>query len=311
MPEILAAGKCAKFDARFEVKNEEIFSWDLETWERLLGQYEARHHGVPDEYLPAVEAYLASCKEGDLIDVSKAYPYEKFSSRPVKIADLLRRVQRFAGTELEPYWDRDCTSVAESRMMLEKLATYGVVNARRLKNLSFKYPGVFRKWKTTVHNVWIGTSMGGLHHDAFDNTLIQLSGRKRVIVYPPDLTDAVAATDVEEHGTGYPEFPATTFLAPSTLATHPYLKYFPYYTIDLEPGEGVIIPARAYHAASARSHDSISINSFLLPYLAKGPFTYVRSVRRMAPIASTFLSLNRVCLALTGRCVRQGPYEFI
>jgi Na+-driven multidrug efflux pump len=36
-----------------------------------------------------------------------------------------------------------------------------------------------------VHNVWIGTSMGGLHHDAFDNTLIQLSGTKRVIVYPP------------------------------------------------------------------------------------------------------------------------------
>ena len=310
LPQILAAGGIARFDARFQPNNG-LFQWSLDDWERRIGHHTVRHHGLPEKYRAQVDAYLASCKDGVLIDVPSVYPYEEFAAAPIKVSKLFEEMRRFEGVSLEPTWDRDMRSVEAARLSIRKLTTYGVANLRRLNGFSFHYPDVFRKWKTMVHNVWFGTSVGGLHHDAFDNTLIQLSGRKRVIIYPPNLTDAIAATDVEEHGTGYPRFPATTFLSPSAMGRNKYLKYFPYYQVDLEPGDGVIIPGRAYHAATATSYDSISINSFLLPDILKGPFAHVRSVRKTATLASAFLILNRLSIRLTGRCFRQGPYEFI
>ena len=107
-----------------------------------------------------------------------------------------------------------------------------------------------------VHSfVWIGGSPGTVHYDLFDNVLIQLQGRKDVLVIPASHTEELGGQ--QEH-TGLLAFA----LAKPLLRKYPALRAHARY-VTLEAGEGLVIPCGAYHAPTARTWDSLSINAFL------------------------------------------------
>lgn len=75
------------------------------------------------------------------------------------------------------------------------LAHYAVVNVAELvtRGLCVRVPIPFTAAWRVIHSfAWVGSSAGGLHFDEMDNILIQLEGRKDVLVYPPELTDAIS-----------------------------------------------------------------------------------------------------------------------
>jgi len=82
---------------------------------------------------------------------------------------------------------------------------------------------------------------------------LQISGRKRVIVFPAEVSDEIS----QEH---YVELEdENNFFSERNLSKHSWLNRVPYYDVEIGPGEAVIIPS------AALSFDSISINTFLTP----------------------------------------------
>ena len=137
-------------------------------------------------------------------------------------------------------------------------SNYAVINILELsvRGLVRQVPVPFADAWDHVHSfLWIGGSPGTVHYDAMDNVLIQLQGRKDVLVVPAAHTEELGGQ--QEH-TGLLAFA----LAKPLLKKYPALKAHGRY-ITLEAGEGLVIPCGAYHAPTARSWDSLSINAFL------------------------------------------------
>merc|ERR1712060_659416 len=105
-----------------------------------------------------------------------------------------------------------------------------------------------------------GASRGSLHYDPQDNILIQVQGVKTVVVYPPNVTLALAAG-----GSSWrvpTSFPSNKFLCKQYTALKPMLATEARF-VTLYPGMGLLLPSGAYHGPSGRSHDSLTINAFM------------------------------------------------
>lgn len=111
---------------------------------------------------------------------------------------------------------------------------------------------------------WMGPrgSVSPLHHDPLDNVLMQMVGRKRVVLIPPT-ADPSCLYVGEVHG----QQPNTSAV---NDAEHPDTTRFPLYppllaqegqVAFLEPGDALFIPSRWWH--HVRSLDlSISVNAW-------------------------------------------------
>ena len=111
---------------------------------------------------------------------------------------------------------------------------------------------MFSSWQEMATVLWIGGSLSPvLHFDGWDNLLIQLAGRKQLIVYDP------AHTRQLSKGSGVR---ATSQL--DGRATGVSAKGVRYYESWLEPGESLAIPCGALHSLKG-SPDSLSLNCFL------------------------------------------------
>lgn len=188
----------------------------------------------------------------------------------------------------------------------ERMPNYGVLNARRLVRGPLIQPGLKRYFGRVLSFLWVGLSPGGLHFDAFDNILLQLTGRKRVTIFPARHSDSIS----REHYLYLADMKDVHSLA--NRLVHPWLARTPYHEVVLEAGQGVLIPNGAYHAPRALTPDSLSLNTFFIPR---------RSVQVSSPWArrevglpdwgiNLLVSCSRLVYSLSGRAlVRTGHYE--
>ena len=79
----------------------------------------------------------------------------------------------------------------------------------------------------------MGFSSGGLHFDELDNTLIQLSGTKKVLDYPPEMTDTI---DGKHYVTSFDRMKS---FSQTSLGRHKFLRYLPCYVVEIGRGERV------------------------------------------------------------------------
>jgi hypothetical protein len=330
LPEVLRKGMVAKFDARAKFPRD-VYEWDLAEWTRRFGTALASVHAFHEKAELAAQRYVTQCAdEGVLVSLRKlnevlheAASFEKqvkkragkrghsyratfLGRRRSSIATIVEEMRRFASERLDITFKKETVTPEEAKSYLRKFSgAYGVINTREIPGWNYTYPSVYQKWPLVFNFLWLGLSVGGLHWDAFDNTLIQLRGRKRLLVFSPDLTSAI------DGGQYITKFDSKNTLAPSNLASHKFLRHLPYYMVELEPGEGVVLPARAYHAAGALTHDSMSLNSFLLPHPSRGPLPY----DKLAPygwVDSTAFALSRALHSLAGiKLISVGPYNFV
>ena len=177
-------------------------------------------------------------------------------------------------------------------------SNYAAINLLELsvRGLIKQVPIPFAAAWAHVHSfVWIGGSPGTVHYDLFDNVLIQLQGRKDVLVVPASQTEALGGQ--QEHPT------LLAFaLAKPLLKRYPALRTHARY-VTLEAGQGLVIPCGAYHAPTARTWDSLSLNAFL----HGGPRTneYARQYSEWMDDMGEFLYDPNRNLKFVA-----GPYEF-
>jgi hypothetical protein len=306
LKELLAAGELATFKVPTD---QPLFQWDLAEWERRFGDQRVNRHALDPRVLARLKVALTDAPEGKPLGTAGLFMKKErgqiFERTSRTFRELVGEMRKYAMTPLEPHWHRDIYSQEEFFGLLRRTYAYGVANSRTWKGFHFEYHRVYESWKAVFSFLWIGLSPGGIHYDPIDNTLLQLRGTKKILVFHPDLTDAV-------DGDTYPsKFNPTTFLSPTILESHRFMKFLPYSIVELKPGDGVTIPARAYHAPFACSHDSISLNSFLQPNLRSGPFPRDKRSRMRLKTWLLF-RFSRSLYSLTGlKPVRLGPYEFV
>ncbi|MEP7307010.1 MAG: cupin-like domain-containing protein [Acidobacteriota bacterium] len=283
--DIFAGGQIAKL--RIPPGNDDIINWSLDDWERRYGSTTIQVHRLHPKIwqtrtLPENAA-------------------EIFQNAPVSLTDLITRLREFSttGTVLIPPWWDDTPAIS----VLERMELYGAVNTKRLPKFEFRMPWG-EAWAEVFNFVWFGASSGGLHYDGFDNTLFQIKGTKVVLLFDVRLTDVV-------DGRHYPRsFDSLRPLSQDAVKHNRYLEHLPYHIVELGPGDGITIPARAYHAPFATSFDSISVNGLLVPRLSGRPAPF--DVRARSRSLSFDLKASRKIFALTGKTLRRaGPYEFV
>jgi Cupin-like domain len=303
---MLRAGVIARFDARC-AENERYLNWSLDDWEREQGQVEVHSH----QLLPSIEeklrAVAAALPREELVTYAHVKDALSATHLVGPAATTLSVVLREMRAHQRMMGEVTFASEGVSRTLLlhffDRLRAYAVVNARALHGFSFTFPASHRAWKEAFCFVWFGLSAGSMHFDEMDNTLIQVRGTKRVFLFDSRFTDEV------DGGHYVTKFDAQNPLSRASREARPSLATIPYHVVDLEPGQGLVIPARAYHAAAATSHDSISVSSFLLPHLIRGPFPpggRAISLRDWAEMLA-----SRRLFDVTGRKLcRRGPYEY-
>ena len=283
--EVFACGQIAKL--RMPPGTESIIDWSLDDWDRRYGHTTIQVHRLH----PRVwETQALPENAADL-----------FQEAPVSLAHLLARLRELAtaAPALTPPWWDDTPAIS----VLERMELYGAVNARRLPKFEFRVPWE-EAWSEVFNFVWFGASSGGLHYDGFDNTLFQIKGTKSVLLFDVRLTDVV-------DGQHYPRsFDAMRPFSQDAIKNNHYLEHLPYSIVKLRPGDGITIPARAYHAPFATSFDSISVNGLLLPRRSGRPAPF--DVRAHSRSLWFGLKASRKIFSWTGKTLRRsGPYEFI
>eukprot|EP00037_Helgoeca_nana_P025842 m.286540 g.286540 ORF g.286540 m.286540 type:complete len:343 (+) comp27060_c0_seq1:3763-4791(+) len=161
------------------------------------------------------------------------------------------------------------TEIASRNALYRQRPLYGMVNVAEVDpasqtRLAWCLPKeLLSCWKRTVSYFWVGPSPGSLHYDEFDNILFQLRGRKTVCLVPN--RNATTRWGLPGWWANLPNHSIwnNQFLSSDTLKTHDYLDPAECVTVELVPGDGLVIPAGVLHGPSG-STTSLSINTFLL-----------------------------------------------
>ena len=104
---------------------------------------------------------------------------EKYKPNWTSIHKLGMRLSQFQEKPIPPVSDP------------ERESFYGVVNIRRLTKKRFIQPNFLKNFGHSLSFLWMGLSPGGLHCDEFNNVLLQLSGKKRVVCFDPIYADRI------------------------------------------------------------------------------------------------------------------------
>lgn len=186
---------------------------------------------------------------------------------------------------------------------------HGILNARQLAQHSLLQPGFTRCAGSAMSFVWVGVSAGTFHRDIFNNVLAQISGSKVVTVFPPEASSDIASTNYLEL-----RRPGDLFSEPN-LEKFPRLGDSPWFQVELQPGDAVVIPSGAFHSVISQSLNAVSVNCFVLPPLlgnrCLGP--HARKVPWLPWwTVNMGIRMSRVAYALFGRPLfRTGAYELM
>jgi hypothetical protein len=282
------------------------FGEPLHYWAEQHGDAPVHRHRLTEAYARDVERVLGALAPDAELDLRRLPLREgqkTLAHTETSLAAMLETMRCYADYQPDTSYATIKVSCAEQREMYRRLGAYGVTNARNLAP-SWTPSSPFERWKRAYNFLWFGLSPGGMHYDPFDNMLIQLSGRKQVLIYHPDLCDAVDGSIFVTR------FPLCSPHAPEVLEEHRLLQHLPYYKVELTPGTGVVLPARAYHAPLALTHDSISLNTFLFPYYAREPRQFQNS--RVASLAlQAFMGFASLAYETLGlKLISVGPYDW-
>lgn len=165
---------------------------------------------------------------------------------------------------------------------------YGLFNVNRACQRRCEYyhkPKLFQPWGLCLSFVWVGLSSGGMHFDRFDNVLLQLTGKKQMLIYPPHLTDLISGDQYYKHFVSH--------LSEESRRENAWIDKLPYYLKVLEPADAIAVPSGAYHCPLGLTKDSVSINFFLVPTVCGSPapsaygkpMAYPKAVWRMLYVA--------------------------
>mmetsp|Transcript_48210 Transcript_48210/g.84806 ORF Transcript_48210/g.84806 Transcript_48210/m.84806 type:complete len:566 (+) Transcript_48210:132-1829(+) len=109
-------------------------------------------------------------------------------------------------------------------------------------------------------NVWVGPHKGGMHFDEPDNILIGLNGIVYVTVYPqPDVHLVAEMRQPRRVGLDNP-----TNIKWIQDPNNSWAQKFPFYTVKLEPGTGVVIPSRSYHYVHSPDANRMLYNVWMM-----------------------------------------------
>ncbi len=207
----------------------------------------------------------------------------------------------FLLTKLECLKEQPLDNITKS----DRYQAFGVLNARRLFNLSTINKAHFPDYRHTLSFLWIGLSTGQMHFDIHNNFLLQLSGVKEIVIIPPEFN---VIRSGKKYLSGYSRWEDDSVLEPCQ-----WLAHIPHYKTILKPGEYVYIPSGAYHAPLALSYDSVSLNSFLIPK----PFGYQyksfeKKEEASLPYVNLMYSMSKLYYRLFGKpFLRSGPFEIM
>ena len=188
----------------------------------------------------------------------------------------------------------------------ERESFYGVVNIRRLTKKRFIQPNFLKNFGHSFSFLWMGLSPGGFHFDEFNNVLLQLSGRKRVVCFDPIYADTIS------HDHYLTILDDDSLFSDKNIQAYPGLAKVPYFEAELKAGDALILPSAAYHAPKAMSFDSVSLNAFFTPRLQKSYLS--RHSRKETPfpwmIINTAISLSKLSYQLVHYpLIKNGHYE--
>ncbi len=189
-----------------------------------------------------------------------------------------------------------------------KRSLYGVVNCRRLRKRKLTSYSFHRHFGQIMSFLWVGTSTGsGLHYDPFDNVLLQLQGKKKLTVFPAEVSNKISKLKYVLLAD-----PLNLFCH-KNLKKHRWLNEVPYYEIVLSPGDAVAIPSGAYHTAKALTNDSISINAFVSPKMWKSYSSEFARKDIQLPwwIMNIGILISRWKYYIGKEGWHAGPYEFM
>lgn len=312
LEEVLAAcdeQRIVTFDAKL-IMDTERFDLSLSYWKENYGDVPINRHSYRPDYHDAILEFLDRHAEDVEIDVRSlplpkkkrlsALPGLPFQRDPVPLRDMIELLEsRYAELQdVDDSFARARLPCRRIREGVERQLAFGVFNTRPT-GIEWGFHDSFKRWRQTYNWLWFGLSFGTLHTDEFDNMLVQLSGKKVILLYERDFSDLIG-----NGGHYIRNFPPQSPLSVEAQEAHPCLGYIPYYYVTLEPGTGVTIPRRAYHAPLALSHDSVSLATFIRPYLKNERRELVAWARNIVmeccEYAYRFAGL---------RLMRLGPYE--
>lgn len=187
-----------------------------------------------------------------------------------------------------------------------RMRLYGVVNSRRVSLQSPIQRSFLHNFSQSFSFLWVGLSPGGLHCDYFNNILVQLSGKKRVICFFPKDADAISL----KHYVSLPN--KNELFAAENLHVCPALREVEYLDITLEAGDAVVLPCAAYHAVKALTTDSVSLNAFFTPQSGRRYLTrHARKEDRWPwGVTNTMIRFSRLSFQVLGvPLLRSGHYE--
>eukprot|EP01031_Cornospumella_fuschlensis_P030626 gene30626-37003_t len=109
--------------------------------------------------------------------------------------------------------------------------------------------------------IWLNGIKGATspcHHDPFNNILVQIYGKKKVLLFSPSMSDRLyPAVDTVQKNTSRVDFDNIDF------NRFPLLKGVSGYEAVLEPADGLFIPYKWWHFCKSQSR-SCSVNFWWL-----------------------------------------------
>lgn len=235
--------------------------------------------------------------------------HRRHGDDPVSLFD------NFKGKQYSPSWStlgELCARITERRDQLPDVGTrerakyHGVVNVKRLGEKNAIREAFTRHFASSFSFLWVGISTNNLHCDEFNNVLIQVSGRKQVLVFSPEASNEISRSHfvwMKNH---------KDVFAQENIAEYPELARVPWHLETLNPGDALVIPSGAYHAVIGLEPNTTAVNAFLAPRLRNnhlGPHS-----RKYVPLPWWLINLGiRISIhayRLTGHPLfRAGHYE--
>lgn len=312
-----ANGRIVKFDARKTHKCDE-FDREPNFWREKHGDAIVAVQVQSKLVQSMLDEVFNRHKPGEHVDVKEIRDVTRkigsmkqavrFGQCKKPLREVLDTIQNeFPNEQIDTSYAYTSLTVEQHRRKQARLRSYAVANSKRFEEFRVETHPVFDRWYFLYNWLWFGWSSGELHLDEFDNNIVQLSGRKLILLYEPGLTAAI------DGGHYLTKVASDAPLAPDVLASHRLLKYLPYHLVELGPGDGVVVPAGAYHAVLGLSHDCVTVNTFCVHHYNKKKSPQPTYTFPTGPKGAQLwgLKVARHIYDLTGLVlIKLGPYEF-
>eukprot|EP00750_Incisomonas_marina_P012635 INCI17128.2.p1 GENE.INCI17128.2~~INCI17128.2.p1 ORF type:complete len:646 (+),score=111.40 INCI17128.2:353-2290(+) len=208
---------------------------------------------------------------GNRLSVERIFRTVPLSSLRTNIADELRRLgpRHPLASIPDEWWTSQAIAqriAAHRRCELYGMAAVANLGETLQQRLNAACSAVLAlttpHWKAVSMNLWVGASSGSLHYDERDNVLLQLSGSKRVLLFPIEYTGMAKLHSILSRLPNHSSYNAA-FFADEAVRQHPNgISSAPCYEVVLRPGDALVIPAGVLHAPIG-ALDSVSVNLFL------------------------------------------------